>query len=76
MNGPHAARRGISPLPMRQYTKTTLSVMRQYGETYDRLCSSIRKVTTTHTAKCGKLQQDMRHSVDNQSHAESYVHIF
>ena len=60
MNGPHAAREGISPLPIRQYTKMIIPIMRQYAEIYNRICGRILKVTTTHAAVCGKSQLHMR----------------
>ena len=50
--------------------------MRQYAEIHSRTCGSIRNVTTTHTAVCGKSQPRMRYSTDWQPRAESYVYMF
>ena len=70
MSGPHAARREMLPLPIRQYTEMVLPIMPQYAKTHNRICGRMQKVTTTHTVVCGKLQTHMRHSTDGQSHAE------
>ena len=61
-----AAKGGISPLSIRQYTEMILPIMRQYAEVHNRMCGSILKVTTTHTAVCGKLQPHMRRNTDIQ----------
>ena len=50
--------------------------MRQDAEIHNRICGSIQKVTTTHTAVCGKLQLHTQRNTDRQSHAESYVYMF
>ena len=75
MSDPHAARGGILPLPKRQYTEMVLPIMRQYAENYNRICGRIQKVTTTHTAVCGKLHPHMRQNTDGQSHAEMCLHV-
>ena len=76
MSGPHAARGGILPLPIRQYTDMVLPTMRQYADIYNRKCGRKQKATTKHTAVCGNLQTHMRHSTNGQSHDEDFAYMF
>ena len=81
MNGPHAAWRGISPLPVRQYAKTTLSIKRQYAEICNCICvrmrhhytsesrhytcGSMRKSTTAYAVVYGKSPLHIRQHTDS-----------
>ena len=68
MNSPHAAKGGISPLLMRQYTVMVLTIMRRYAEIYNRICGRILKVTTTHATVCRNSQPQVRQYTKRHHH--------